>query len=91
MIALDPYLIAQTAIANLKASVRLVLERGPSEGMTNAEIGRTLGIYTGHKGHEGHVSRTLLSALEAEGVAKQDKTSKRWTLRVHDGDDGAEP
>lgn len=49
--------------------------------MTNAQIGRTLGIYTGHKGHEGHISRTLLQMLANEGGAVQDLTTKRWRLR----------
>lgn len=51
--------------------------------MTNAEIGRTLGIYSGHVGHEGHISRTLLAIMESEGVVSQHSDSKRWRIRSH--------
>ena len=79
----DAYHIAQRALADLKAAVRLTLETNGSNGMSNAEIGRTLGIYAGHVGHEGHISRTVLALMESEGVVAQDAESKRWTLRVH--------
>ena len=43
----DTYRRAQIAIAELKACVRdAVAERGKT-GISNVEIGRTLGIYTG--------------------------------------------
>ena len=61
----DAYRMAQRSVADLKSSIHELLAMGPSEGLTNAEIGRALGIYTGHVGHEGHVSRTMLSLLEA--------------------------
>ena len=77
---MEAYLLAQRAIADLKAAVLSVIEQGPKEGLTNAEIGRSLGIYAGHVGHEGHISRTLLSMLEGEGLIKQDSESKRWTI-----------
>lgn len=51
--------------------------------MTNAEIGRSLGIYAGHVGHEGHIPRTLLALMESDGVVSQDEKSKRWVLRNH--------
>ena len=79
----EAYREAQQAMATLKALVRLVLENGPSDGLKNAEIGRTLGIYSGHIEHEGHISRTLLEMLKAEGVASQDSETKRWKLRDH--------
>ena len=72
----------QRAIADLKASVRDTLD-AYSEGLTNAQVGRTLGIYAGHEGHEGHISRVLLAMLEHEGVAEQEESSKRWRLRHH--------
>ena len=50
------YSLAQSAMADLKAAVRTVLLYSPDEGMKNAEIGRTLGIYSGHVEHEGHIS-----------------------------------
>ena len=74
------YTRAQLAIAELKGAVYELLEKAPS-GMSNAEIGRRLGIYHGHKGHEGHISRVLLNLLEAEGAVIQDKDSKLWRLR----------
>lgn len=77
-----PYRLAQRAIADLKASVRSLIEVAPRSGLTNAELGRALGIYTGHVGHEGHISRTLLAMLENEGVVEQDKKTKRWRLRM---------
>ena len=66
-------------MAELKGVVYELLERAP-EGLTNAEIGRALGIYQGHVRHEGHVSRTILALLESEDVAVQNSTTKRWTL-----------
>jgi hypothetical protein len=76
----DAYRRAQLAMAELKAAVRLVLEDASPGGLKNAEIGRALGIYGGHIGHEGHISRTLLEMLQHEGVAIQDPVSKSWTL-----------
>lgn len=78
----DSYQAAQAAIANLKAAVHFVLANAP-DGLTNAQVGRTLGIYGGHVGHEGHISRTLLTLLESEGVAEQDSKTKRWHLKDH--------
>lgn len=77
----DAYADAQHAIATLKSLVRTVLEFAPDDGLKNSEIGRSLGIYSGHIEHEGHISRTLLSMLEAEGVVQQDRETKLWTLR----------
>jgi hypothetical protein len=81
-----PYGLAQVAMAQLKEAVYLVLLRGPEGGMTNAAIGRSLGIYGGHVGHEGHISRTLLALLESEGVVEQDKQNKRWQVRRYAAD-----
>lgn len=78
-----PYHLAQRAMADLKSSVRYLIEAGPQEGLKNVELGRALGIYTGHVGHEGHISRTILALLEGEGVVEQDKKTKRWRLRSH--------
>ncbi len=79
-ISSDPYRLAQHAIADLKAAVVSVLREGPPTGLRNADVGRSLGIYSGHVGHEGHISRTLLSMLENEGVVQQDQESKLWRL-----------
>lgn len=81
----DCYHCAQVAISDLKAAVHFVLADAP-DGLTNAQVGRTLGIYGGHVGHEGHISRTLLALLEGEGVAEQDSQSKRWRLKDHAAD-----
>lgn len=78
----DSYRDAQIAMANLKAAVRFVLANA-TDGLTNAQVGRTLGIYGGHVGHEGHISRTLLALLESEGVAEQDPGTKCWRLKNH--------
>jgi DNA-directed RNA polymerase specialized sigma24 family protein len=77
----EAYAEAQQAVATLKSLVRTVLELAPESGLKNSEIGKSLGIYSGHVEHEGHISRTLLSMLEAEGVVQQDGTTKLWTLR----------
>jgi hypothetical protein len=61
--------------------VYAVLQAGPEHGLTNAQIGRALGIYGGHVGHEGHISRTVLGLLESDGTAEQDELSKRWRIR----------
>ncbi|MCG7573791.1 hypothetical protein MHM39_09425 [Phaeobacter sp. CNT1-3] len=79
----EQYHAAQQAIATLKSLVRVVVANAPEGGLKNSEIGRTLGIYSGHVEHEGHISRTLLEMLKAEGVVKQDPTTKAWTLRDH--------
>ncbi|MFC3614286.1 hypothetical protein ACFORG_10985 [Lutimaribacter marinistellae] len=77
------YSDAQAALAMLKASVRTILETGPSEGMRNVEIGKTLGIYGGHVEHVGHISRTILAVMESEGVVTQNPDSKKWKLVEH--------
>jgi DNA-binding IclR family transcriptional regulator len=77
------YHLAQQAIADLKSAIHQLLSEAGETGLTNAEIGRTLGIYTGHVGHEGHIPRTLLAVMEAEGVVSQDTQAKRWCIRKH--------
>lgn len=77
----SPYHLAQRAIADLKAAVLEVLREVGDRGITNAELGRRLGIYAGHAGHEGHISRTMLALMESEGVAQQDQKTKRWFSR----------
>lgn len=75
--------MAQRAIADLKSSVYETLKSGPAGGLTNVQIGRSLGIYTGHVRHEGHIPRTLLALMENEGVVVQDVESKKWAIRQH--------
>lgn len=77
----NEYMQAQVAMANLKAAVLSLLQR-TSGGLTNAVIGRSLGIYAGHKGHEGHISRTILGMLEAEGLVEQNGSDQTWSVRA---------
>jgi hypothetical protein len=82
----EAYALAQRAIADLKGAVYLLLKNGPAEGLRNADVGRSLGIYAGHVEHEGHISRTLLALMEKEGVVAQHSESKRWTICQHGAD-----
>ena len=77
------YQLAQSAIADLKSTVFISLEERGINGLTNAELGKSLVIYSGHIGHEGHISRTLLSLLESENVVFQEENSKRWFLKKY--------
>lgn len=77
------YHVAQRALADLKAAILATLLSGPPEGMKNHEIGRALGIYMGHAGHEGHIPRTLLEILREEGCVEQDPESKAWRPLGH--------
>jgi len=78
-------------LAELKAAVHSLLREAPPDGLTNAEIGRTPGIYASHVGHEGHIPRTLLAMLESEGVVEQDSESKKWTICEHVSGKSDEP
>lgn len=73
------YHLAQSVIADLKAAIFSFLRTNADRSFTNVEIGRSLGIYSGHVGHEGHISRTLLAMMEEEGIIKQD-AEKKWHL-----------
>ncbi len=64
----------------LKGAIHGFLSDRGQAGATNAEIGKSLGIYKGHVGHEGHIPRTLLSVMESEGVVRQDGETKKWFL-----------
>lgn len=77
---MTPYEKAQLAIAQLKGAIYELLEAGPDSGLRNSEIGRALGIYGGHQGHEGHVPRTILAIMEREGLVSQDSGTKCWRL-----------
>ncbi len=79
----EAYAIAQSAIADLKSAIHLIMNTNDSIGLKNAEIGRTLGIYAGHIKHEGHISRTLLAIMEKEGVVEQNEETKLWNLKTH--------
>lgn len=75
------YALAQSALSDLKAAIYGILCAAGSPGLKNVDIGRSLGIYAGHAGHEGHISRTLLAIMESEGVVEQDPDTKLWSLR----------
>lgn len=77
------YQLAQSAMVELKTAIYMALETAGEKGLSNAELGRSLGIYGGHVGHEGHIPRTLLGIMEIEGVVYQEPESKRWFLKNH--------
>ena len=83
------YTRAQRAMTELKGAVYELVASSP-DGLTNADIGRKLGIYQGHVGHEGHVSRTVLGLLAAEQVLVQDEKTKRWSVRKSGSAESAE-
>lgn len=76
-------------MSDLKAAIYNTLAQAPESGLTNAAIGRTLGIYTGHVGHEGHIPRTILALMESEGVVRQNRETKQWSLKKHFESDDA--
>ncbi len=78
----EAYLLAQDAMSKLRSAIYILLNDAPQSELRNAEVGRSLGIYSGHVGHEGHISRTILSLMEAEGVVEQDSETKAWRLRT---------
>ena len=71
------YADAQSAIAMLKSAIYRVLLDAGQEGLSNAQIGRRLGIYTGHKGHEGHIPRTLLGIKSPRACGSSAPASPR--------------
>jgi membrane-anchored protein YejM (alkaline phosphatase superfamily) len=79
----EAHRLAQHAIADLKTAVYLVISASGSRGLRNVDVGQALGIYMGHEGHKGHISRTLLSILADEGIVFQDRNSKRWISKRH--------
>lgn len=77
----NAYQLAQNALADLKSEILLILNSAPEGGIRNADIGRTLGIYHGHVGHEGHIPRAILALMENEGTVEQDPETKLWRLK----------
>ena len=77
----SPLGIAREAIGQLKTAVLMELKRAGKRGLKNSELGRNLEIYGGHKGHEGHISRTVLAILESEDSVWQDPEMKVWRAR----------
>jgi len=77
----NAYNLAQRAISDLKTAIHSILSLKP-EGLSNAELGRSLGIYHGHSGqHEGHISRVLLELMSSEGIIEQNGKTKKWSLK----------
>ncbi len=76
---MKPYHLAQRAMADLKAAVYAILKENQG-GLRNVDIGKKLGIYTGHEKHEGHIPRTLLALMEAEGLVEQG-SDKAWKIK----------
>lgn len=76
----DLYRRAQVAIAELKSVIHERLRGADKDGLTNAQIGKSLGIYMGHEGHEGHVSRSLLALMQVEGTVVQVGSKGPWKL-----------
>jgi len=75
---MNAYQKAQAGISLLKSAVLEYLRECGQHGLTNAEIGKALGIYMGHVRHEGHISRTILAVLEDDGLVHQDPATKKW-------------
>lgn len=79
------YQRAHAALLELKSVVLETLAAAGQEGLTNAELGRGLGIYHGYEnadgveGHPGHISRWLLGELQREEMVRQD-SAKRWSV-----------
>ena len=74
-----PYYKAQHGISLIKDAVYTLLKDSYPEGLRNVDIGKSLGIYSGHKGHEGHISRTILEMMQSEGVIEQ-REDKLWYI-----------
>jgi DNA-binding IclR family transcriptional regulator len=78
------YARAQHAVAELKTAILEQISKAGETGLRNADIGHALGINKGYAGRgrqEGQIPRTLLNAMEEEGVVEQNPTTKRWHLR----------
>jgi hypothetical protein len=76
-----PYHRAQAALAELKAAVYLLLDDAPLGGLTDAQVGRSLGIHD--LGSDGRLTAALLAMMEAEGVVEHDPETDCWRLRSH--------
>lgn len=77
----EAYRLAQRAVADLNAAIlMLIKDQDTGEGLRNVDIGQRLGIYGGHVKHVGHIPRTMLAKMEAEGVVVQDPDTSRWRV-----------
>ena len=82
-----PYYKAQSGLALLKDAVYQLLQNSYPKGLRNVDIGKSLGIYSGHVRHEGHISRTLLEMMQTDGVIEQ-RSDKLWYLLIHPLENG---
>ena len=73
------YGMAQDGINRIKSAILGLIIQAGDDGMRNVEIGKSLGVYSGHTAgeHEGHISRSLLNILQNEGMVEQ-RTDKKW-------------
>ena len=74
------FLTAQKGLVEIKSAVLGYLKLNADRSLKNVEIGRALGIYGGHVGHEGHISRLALELLKADGLVDQ-SPDKSWHLK----------
>ena len=79
------YQLAQSGMASLKSAIFSLLDQCGDDGLRNVDIGKALGIYGGHIGHEGHIPRTVLAIMESEGVVVQ-RADKKWILASFEKD-----
>ena len=79
---ITPYEKSQLALAQLKGAIYELVLQNNEMGLRNVEIGRALGIYSGHIGHEGHISRTLLEMMKVEGIVYQSDDKKWYAVLV---------
>ena len=84
----EPYATAQQAIASLKGAIHTLLKNSPT-GLKNAQIGQMLGIHKGHGNqHAGHITRTLLETMQAEGTVRSwGETLEERLFTIHAEED----
>lgn len=75
------YRQAQRAMADLTSAVLSIIATAGADGISNSQVGRLLGIYQGHIGHEGHISRTMLELLKADGIIEQLGKGGPWRMK----------
>jgi hypothetical protein len=86
---MSSYEKAQRGITLLKSAVYEMLKEAGENGLRNVDLGKSLGIYAGHIGHQGHIPRTVLELLRSEGVAEQ-HGDKKWRLVQSDHEEDSE-
>ena len=73
------YQLSQRALADLKSAILIVLTENEIP-MKNVDLGKLLGLYHGHVGHQGHITRTLLELMKSDGVVNQSDETKEWSI-----------